>query len=378
MKSSSTLLPAPLQPGRRVHKGARVVVPREHFYDRDLDEDTLRNQVDRWIRSLANLTPNTVKDYRDHLNRFIEFFDGEKEQITPESCLEFGNHLIQSGFKQSYCHRIVRTVKQFFLWRRNTGGIPSPYDNIEGCQFVWSYKHTREKLLTEQQLLKFREANGDCNDSMLSYLLTLAFRTGLRKIDCCLLNWASVDFGRKVICAVPQKTMRYQTEVMIPLIIDPIRPESDIWFALLEKRRMFEELERSGNNKYPYPGNTFVCPEAARMYMSQLGLLNKRFKLAFKKAGLPLSFHSARHGIATVIANSGMNTMTVKRMLGIRSEKTLNTYVRPDEKYFAQTYQAALDANRARDGQLHPAIQSAIAAGIGGSNPAINQAPNDG
>ena len=127
-------------------------------------------------------------------------------------------------------------------------------------------KSQRRRELTDEEVKllceeadKIKKYNGE-----VGLLFIIGAYTGLRKSDCCLLKWSSVDFKRKVLNVLPIKTKRTGKNAIIPI------------HEKLLKRLEVLEHDESG----------YVLPNLAKLY---------------KKNG-------AKHEIAEVFKNAGITT----------------------------------------------------------------------
>lgn len=295
------------------------------------------------------VTAGTLENYRRWIAQFMEHFDWGVESVTTEGVVEAASMFLKSGLKPTTAERAMRCVSQFFSWREVATGEESPFARIKGSLFNASYEHTKERTLTEPEMQHFASVNGD---TLPTYLVLLGFRTGMRLSDCCLLRFESIDFEQGVLQVICQKTQRTSGKATIPLALDPTRPEYDVTAMLLRQKAKFDAREPAGPYDWGYLGQNWVNPRAAGMYLSRRQVITKQIRQAFDRAGLKnRSHHSARHGLASLIVNSGINTHTAKQILGITSDDTLKHYVRPDTKFFREAVSAALAQARRRNGE---------------------------
>jgi integrase len=157
---------------------------------------------------------------------------------------------------------------------------------------------------------KFPKDEGEAAGEMLTLCL-LGFHTGLRMGDCCMLRWDSVDLGARRITAVPMKTSRSTGKT----VIIPICQELHDRLAAVR----------------PPAGEGCVCPTKARQYQENRSEVSKRFRTLFVQCGLRIEgdeprhgaravpavgFHSFRHTWVTQSAEAGVDSITIREIVG--------------------------------------------------------------
>lgn len=138
-------------------------------------------------------------------------------------------------------------------------------------------------------------------------LFTLALYTGLRRSDLRLLKWTSVDLHAGVIRLIMRKTKR---PVLLP-IVSRVRVALDA----CRKRTVMSEY-------------VLVTPEG-RPYAEST--IKRYFKTAKALAGITrrFRFHDQRHTFASTLASKGINSFTLRDLLGHTSTRTTERYARP-------------------------------------------------
>jgi integrase len=138
-------------------------------------------------------------------------------------------------------------------------------------------------------------------------LFVLALYTGLRRSDLRLLKWTSVDLQAGVIRLVMRKTKR-------PVLL-PIVPRVRAALDACRKRTVMSEY-------------VLVTPEG-RPYAEST--IKRYFKTAKAIAGIKrrFRFHDQRHTFASTLASKGINSFTLRDLLGHTSTRTTERYARP-------------------------------------------------
>lgn len=179
--------------------------------------------------------------------------------------------------------------------------------------------------ITEEEYIRLRDTSAG---TLMHGAIVIAYATGMRLSDCCLLQWSAVDLQNMVICTVQQKTKRFEGKATIPF-----EPGSDLHKLLLEKAAL--PRQESWPN-IPDKGVYYVDPELALVYKRSLGTANRDiqrlWRTAAAKANLPegKSFHSFRVKMASDLANSDISTALACQITGHADPKVFLKYVKVD------------------------------------------------
>lgn len=149
-------------------------------------------------------------------------------------------------------------------------------------------------------------------------LFVLALYTGLRRSDLRLLKWESVDLQAGVIRLIMRKTKR-------PVLL-PIVPKVRAALDTCRKRRVMSAYVLLTPEGKPYSEST----------------IKRYFKTAKAVAGITrrFRFHDQRHTFASTLASKGINSFTLRDLLGHTSTRTTERYARPS----AETLDAVVRA----------------------------------
>lgn len=138
-------------------------------------------------------------------------------------------------------------------------------------------------------------------------LFTLALYTGLRRSDLRLLKWSSVDLHQGVIRLMMRKTKR-------PVLL-PIVPRVRAALDTCRTRTVMSEYVLLTPEGRPYSEST----------------IKRYFNTAKAIAGIHrrFRFHDQRHTFASTLASKGINSFTLRDLLGHTSTRTTERYARP-------------------------------------------------
>jgi integrase len=189
---------------------------------------------------------------------------------------------------------------------------------VEGRQLLWG----DEGMVGERKLGKRdRRVAGE-----LLTLSLLGFHTGLRMGDCCMLRWEDVDLDKGVISAVPMKTSRTSGRK----VVVPIHPE-------LAKHLASIRPERAAGP---------VCLDKAEQYPHGRPEVSKRFRVLFRQCGIrtqaegsgaraacEVGFHSFRHTWVSRAAEDGVDSITVREIVGWGSPAMEKVYTHVSQEH---------------------------------------------
>ncbi len=248
------------------------------------------------------------------LRRFA-LFVGEK-QIDGAVVHEFMAEQFAREAKPNTLDKTVRAVQQFLKWCEEMGYLTKKYSSL-----IKPVKIPKEDPVrfTQEQFEKVKEL---AKGTALYYATIMAYRTGARASDVCLLLWENVDMENLVISYIPYKTRKGGQKAVCPF-----QAGGDLHDVLKELRQA----------KAPSPfWEKYVCPELAMQYprggYDQGNDMTKtRFKTLCAKAGCPhLSFHKLRNSFLSRAVSAGIPFSQVTQMTGLTSFQILMRYSQPD------------------------------------------------
>lgn len=264
----------------------------------------------------------TVAHLEDFVSSMQQKTHGRAEQPYSNSTINTCLHLIRSILKHAWRRRVLadyplreklpllpEPVVQNELTTAERDAFLESFDNSEG--FREHYRTTIAKRADRKH--RAPRAHTDFVTHAFERfrwskpLFTLALYTGLRRSDLRLLKWSSVDLNEGVIRLVMRKTKR---PVLLP-IVPKIRAALD----LCRKRTIMSEYVLLTPEGKPYSESTIK-----RYFTTAKALagINRRFR-----------FHDQRHTFASTLASKGINSFTLRDLLGHTSTRTTERYARP-------------------------------------------------
>ncbi len=269
---------------------------------------------------LDRITIAHLEDFLTVMQR--KTYGAEKKQYsnaTINTCL----HLVRSILKHAWRRRVLSE----YPLREKLPLLPDPvvqnelnvaerdtfldrFDNDAGFR-----SHFTTTALAKRTNRKHHPPNAASNFVTYAFerlqwskpLFVLALYTGLRRSDLRLLKWTSVDLNAGVIRLVMRKTKR---PVLLP-IVPRVREALDT----CRKRTVMSEYVLLTPEGKPYSEST----------------IKRYFTTAKAIAGITRRFRFLilRHTFASTLASKGINSFTLRDLLGHRSTRTTERYARP-------------------------------------------------
>jgi site-specific recombinase XerD len=263
-------------------------------YQKRITNSTERLAGDMKIRNLAQAT---IDAYTYHVQRFANFTKKPLDRATVEDVRNFQLHLIEekkvgySSFNQAVCAlRFFYTTTMPRKWPIRMipfGKRPKRLPTVLSSEEV-------ETLLQCTPNLKQR-----------TFLMTL-YACGLRLAECSHLKIDDIDSARMQLIIQHGKGDKQRCVPLSPRLLHAMR---EYWKAHRPP-------------KYLFPGKRPDTPYAATS-------IQKAIKASARKAGIkkPVTPHVMRHSFATSLLESGVDILTISRLLGHSSFATTMIYL---------------------------------------------------
>lgn len=243
-------------------------------------------------------------------------------QVTPAVAREWMRRLEEKGFgAETYNHKLI-LLRSVFAPTANTGVLRNPFDGIPPKRKT----NVHREPFTEEEL---EDVIAHCDELFRPVFIT-GMCTAMRRGNCYLLKWESVDLKNGFITVETSKTGDMAD---IPL------------FPLLRA-----EIEKQGRQ------NGYVFPDAAKMYLENHHGISWRLKQAIKGAGIERTrengkgksssikgFHSLRTTWITMALKAGVPMELMRRVTGHSTVNiVLKHYFRPGREDFREALESAL------------------------------------
>jgi len=236
-------------------------------------------------------------------DKFKKFCNGD--EVNTETLMRFQADMLASGSMKSNVNLQMRSLLSLFNWHKEVGKdfkhpLPSKLMVVgDPPERIPITQRDYEKLLA---VIPHMPTKYQCWD----YAIRLAWYTGMRMSDVCLLKVRNVDMQTRIIRLSPKKTQKTGREIEVPVPGDVI--------VAMQRLIMAED-------------QLFVCPRLADQSMRQPSgtFLSAEFKRIARRAKLKpgKSFHSLRHGFVTRLLARNVNATVIADMLGVSLERVM-------------------------------------------------------
>ncbi len=304
------------------------------------------------LRSLKNLSPNTVIAYRSDLIQFFSFLSEhfcladlngfDPELVTTVEVRLFMGALIERGVQPRSIARKLASVKSFYRYLHEGGHIKS---SLFSALATPKYPRRVPGFLTEQQTEKlfdellpatvqgFRKPESNDLDELFIHerdrsLLELLYCSGLRISELIELRTEDLDLDGGYV----KLTGKGRKQRIVP-VGEPARAALKKYF---EVRRNFFRMRSRGEVVV----NVFVTKRGKKLYPVLVQRLTKKYLLSVtdQKKKNP---HLLRHTFATHLLNGGADLNSVSEMLGHSNLSTTEIYTHVTFERLKEVYRKA-------------------------------------
>ena len=256
---------------------------------------------------IRNLSPRTIECYTYHVGCFAKHFDRSPERLGMEEVRAYQVYLVQqkqaswSSFNQAVCAlRFLYGVTLAQSWPV----VQIPFAKRPKKLPVVLGPDEVQRLLACAKPLKPR------------MLLTTIYAAGLRLEEATHLEVRDIDSARMLLRVACGKGAKERLVPLSPRLLVELR---EYWKAVRPARWLF-------------PGGTLDRPISDTT-------VQKSCKRAAREAGLVkhVSPHVLRHSYATGLMESGVDLLTISRLLGHRSFSTTLVYLHVRRPHLERT-----------------------------------------
>ncbi len=289
---------------------------------------TLAEYVEVWLREIApnKLAKSTLVRDKQDIDRFLPFLGNIKltdlraehfrslyAEMRKQKNLNNGKPLSEStveGIHACLCGILTDAMEGGFLdhnpaWRTYKYAGKKKKRNIAD-------EETTQKLITalEEESIKYET------------YFKLIIATGMRRGECCGLQWKDIDFSNRSIHICRNVVKVTGEEIFVK---EPKTESSDrtVYFSpemasLLKEYRKFCQQEAENYEEKKITAEDYLFRRRETDLPMTPSSFTWRFKLILKKHGLPenLTVHSLRHTNASLLIASGADVATVAELLG--------------------------------------------------------------
>lgn len=265
-----------------------------------------------------NGASGTIDVKRTKLQLLCQFLDSKDiplSEISPANISDF--MITLSGYSRSTIHIFCSVLSCFFRYLQEKNVIADDMSPMVPRPRIYTEEGIPETWTPEEvhQLLSAVDRSGGVGKRDYAMIL-LAVVLGMRAGDICGLRFQNLDWNRRLICYVQQKTNK-SNEL-------PILPE--IGEAIIDYLK-YGRLDSDCDNVFirhipPYcaMSSSSTLSESIKRYMRQAGLTVKKRKAA----------HSLRHTLASNLLHDGTPLMTISNVLGHYNPRATAGYIKVD------------------------------------------------
>lgn len=275
---------------------------------RPVRANTLHNRIQEFMATTkSQCCVSEIYNTRRKLERFELYM--ARKKMDHSSLMHYGEWLLKRTTQDAAfrCVDIARALVRW-LWRMRyisenlTDSFP---------KMVKPPSKSFAHIITEEEYHRLLEAT---KTTRMAWGIVLAYHTGLRLKDTCLLRWSEVDMDQQVIRVQPYKTRKRGIEAEIPVITDS---DLHVWLLKMQADRIADE--------------PFVSRALHASYLAGNGTcIARHYCMAFKKAGVKACFHSFRSTFESRLANSGISLAVAAKITGRTDARALMRYIIPD------------------------------------------------
>lgn len=294
----------------------------------------LKNYVERYLKY------NTVKNYRNILNRYIipKLGHYKVRTLSPEMLQNFIDDIAENSKNREgnplaqHTVAIIFTVTKEALRRavypyRILHENPMVY--VDMPKYAPQPKKTKQdlKIISLSQYKELLDFFPVADSFHMP--LVIAFNTGMRRGEICALTWDKIDLVDHTI-TVDSNMIQHGSgtyEIATPKTKASYRT-IDIGQTLIDELRAKHKSQMENQLRYGrlYDKSNFVCTEENGSPVLPNSIKYKS-RLVQEKLNMNFNFHSLRHTHATMLLEAGEKMKVVSERLGhSRISTTMDTY----------------------------------------------------
>ncbi|KAB3532521.1 tyrosine-type recombinase/integrase [Alkaliphilus serpentinus] len=250
---------------------------------------------------LKGYSQNTIKAYKGHFVRFLEYIEYDITNIDSLSIKQYLLFLLdKETFSHSYVNQAINSIKFYMEYVAN---------DIETVDKIIRPKKQKKlpQVLSEMEVKKIFEA---VTNQKHRLLLMLTYSAGLRVSETVNLKLSDIDSNRMLLKVHQGKGRKDRYTILSEVVLHELR---EYYKKYKPQQYIFEGSER-----------TNLTERSAE----------RVFKDALKKAGIKreVGMHSLRHSFATHLLESGTDLRYIQELLGHNSSKTTEIYTHVTRK----------------------------------------------
>ena len=291
-----------------------------------INRELLLNSFLSFLQLEKGLAENTIKSYRNDINRFISFvIDEEKsfDTITEQLINKYTNTLIKSGLVAASINRNFSAIKSFYrhLIEENIAK-KNPVENIGNLKIP---KHLPEILtIAELDLLLEQPDISTLQGYRDKTIIETMYATGLRVSELVDLKFTDLIFNMGIIRVIGKGAK----ERVVPI------GKSAISYIESYIKNIRPKLINKGASDV-----IFLNRRGKKLTRSFIWNMLKRYT-AMAKIEKNVHPHTLRHSFATHLIEGGADLRSVQEMLGHSDISTTQIYTHLDRDFLKEVHKS--------------------------------------
>ena len=271
-------------------------------------------EFEEWMYGEMGWSDTTIKKtlqklrYIKKIGLNVERFDKMSEEKIRKELTKFFANLRKNGIRRKTINGYIKVINRYINYLNLNYKI----------KYFPDYSEEQISVPTDEEarrILAIRWMHID-TDSRNRAMIHLVFATGIRLSELVNLNWQDLDTMRR---RLKIRAGKFEKDREIPI-----------------PAKVMKLLQQYRNVRTPSDQNAMFTTPSGRITEAQV---RKIFKEAGKKAGVPgFHIHAARHWRAIKWINEGIDLDAVRILLGHKSIKSTQIYLRkrPTEEIYKQ------------------------------------------
>ncbi|KAB3540943.1 tyrosine-type recombinase/integrase [Alkaliphilus pronyensis] len=250
---------------------------------------------------LKGYSQNTIKAYKGHFVRFLEYIEYDTCNINSQSIKQYLLYLLdKESLSHSYINQAINSIKFYVEYVAN---------DIETVERIIRPKKQKKlpQVLSETEVKKIFDAVTNHKHRLL---LRLTYSAGLRVSEAVNLKLSDIDSNRMLLKVHQGKGRKDRYTILSEVVLQELR----------------EYYKKYRPQQYIFEGtdSTNLTERSAQ----------RIFKNALEKAGIKreVGIHSLRHSFATHLLERGTDLRYIQELLGHNSSKTTEIYTHVTKK----------------------------------------------
>ena len=241
---------------------------------------------------------------------------------------------------KTYNNELIFLRSCFESLRNEAGLVRNPFEGIPTKEESTVFR----KPFSAEELKAIIASAG--SDPFIYPIIITGMSTAMRRGDCCLLKWESVDFRKRYISVRTSKTGETVQIPIFPLLEDVLRKARrlDSEYVFPEQAAMYEQNPDGITLRVKKVLELAGFGDIEDEEGVSRGELNQARKTGLRRASIR-DFHSFRVTWVTLALTAGMPIELVKRVTGHRTAQIVEKhYFQPDAEDFRKAITGRLPA----------------------------------